>query len=78
VLLRPFFDPPEDKTAIMDAEKWTLNTECEWFPASLTVRRQMFDPERHPDLKLETCMVDIPRMYPDDTVWWRNDVSHFS
>lgn len=32
VLLRPFFDPPEDESEIMDAEKWTFNAEGMFFP----------------------------------------------
>jgi hypothetical protein len=75
MLLRPFFDPPENEEDIMDAEKWTFSTESEWFPGTYIVRPQMLSPNCHPHLKLDTCMVDIPRMYPGDTVWWHADVS---
>lgn len=40
MLLRPFFDPPEDAESIMDAEKWTFNAERKFFPGvSAFVRR---------------------------------------
>ena len=77
MLLRPFFDPPENLEDVMDAEKWTLNTESEWFPGTYTARPQMLSPNCHPHLRLEQCMVDIPRMYPGDTVWWHADVKNF-
>lgn len=32
MLLRPFFDPPEEPRDIMDAEKWTFNAEGMFFP----------------------------------------------
>jgi hypothetical protein len=73
--LRPFFDPPENREDVMDAEKWTMNKESEWFPGTYTARPQMLSPNCHPHLRLEQCMVDIPRMYPGDTVWWHADVS---
>jgi hypothetical protein len=77
MLLRPFFEPPEKEEDVLDASKWSLNTENEWFPGTYTARPQMLSPNCHPHLKLESCMVDIPRMYPGDTVWWHADVSFF-
>lgn len=32
MLLRPFFDPPEDEKDIMDAEKWKFNADGLFFP----------------------------------------------
>jgi hypothetical protein len=76
-LLRPFFNPPEDTDAIMDAEKWTLDESGEGlsFPGTYTDKPQMLSPNAYPHLRLEECMTCIPRMEPGDTVWWHADVS---
>ncbi|KAG0648994.1 hypothetical protein D0Z07_5009 [Hyphodiscus hymeniophilus] len=76
MLLRPFFDPPENDEELLDAEKWTFNAQSEWFPGTFTAKPQMLSPNCHPHLKLEKCMIDIPRMFPGDTVWWHADMIH--
>jgi len=35
---------------------------------------QNLSPSSHPHLRLEDCMVHIPRVYPGDTIWWFCDV----
>jgi hypothetical protein len=74
-LLRPFFDPPEDQADILDATKWTLNLERGWYPGTWGHLPQILSPASHPHLKLDDCLLSIPRMYPGDTVWWHADVS---
>jgi hypothetical protein len=73
-LLRPFFNPPKNAAHIMDANKWSINTKKDWFPKSYRELPQILSPAVHPHLKLESCMISIPRLNPGDTVWWHPDV----
>lgn len=75
VLLRPFFQPPENQADIMDAEKWTLNLEDAWFPGVWRNTPQVLSPDAFPHLRLKECLPYIPQMNPGDTVWWHMDVS---
>jgi hypothetical protein len=75
MLLRPFFEPPENEADLMDAEKWKLNMDGNWFPGTFSDDSQLLSSESHPHLRLEECLVSIPEMYPGDTVWWPTDVS---
>jgi hypothetical protein len=77
VMLRPLFDAPENEANIMDAEKWTLNADRGWFPGTWRQLPQIVSPASHPHLRLEECLVNIPRMQPGDTVWWHADVGSF-
>ncbi|KAK5119742.1 hypothetical protein LTR85_007318 [Meristemomyces frigidus] len=76
LLLRPFFQPPKDEAEIMDATKWTFDVSDTWFPGTWRDDSQMLSPSSHPHLRLQECMVNIPRMYPGDTVWWHCDMCH--
>lgn len=75
VLLRPFFQPPADKKDVLDPEKWTFDLEDAWFPGVWRYTPQELSPEPFPHLNLDKCMVNIPTMYPGDTIWWHCDVS---
>lgn len=75
VLLRPFFRAPEDGD-VMDAEKWVLDTESSWFPGTWREDSQFLSPSSHPHLRLKECLVNIPKVYPGDTVWWHADMCH--
>ena len=76
VLLRPFFKAPESEADIMDASKWTLDLETPWFPGTSREDSQLLSPSSHPHLRLKECMLNIPTMYPGDTVWWHCDMCH--
>ena len=75
VLLRPFFQPPADKADIMDAEKWTFDVEDPWFPGVWRDESQELRPGAFPHLQMHNGLVNIPTMYPGDTIWWHCDVS---
>lgn len=75
VLLRPFFAPPADEADIMDAEKWTLDETTGNFPGTFKPDSQRLSRSSHPHLRLEECLVHMPKIYPGDTVWWHCDVS---
>ncbi|KAI1252415.1 hypothetical protein MGN70_006990 [Eutypa lata] len=76
VLLRPFFKPPVNKDDILDAEKWTFDTEDPWFPGVWRNTSQELSPDAFPHLRLKECLVHIPKMGPGDTVWWHCDMCH--
>jgi hypothetical protein len=78
VLLRLFFEPPENKMDLMDAEKWAMNLEGNWFPGTFPDDSQLLSSESHPHLRLEECLVSIPKMFPGDIVFWHTDVSQLS
>ena len=76
VMLRPFFQPPLEKGAdIMDPHTWTLNEDDGWFPGTFKEQSQRLSRSSHPHLRLEECLVHMPRVKPGDTVWWHCDVS---
>jgi hypothetical protein len=75
VVLRPFFSPPSDSDEIMDATKWTFNSELSWFPGTMKDQSQRLSIYSHPHLRLQDCVQYIPPMNPGDTVWWHTDVS---
>lgn len=76
MLLRPFFQPPKDKNAdVMDPETWTLDEETGWFPGTFKTQSQRLSRMSHPHLRLEECLVHMPKVNPGDTVWWHCDVS---
>ncbi|KAK3190633.1 hypothetical protein K4F52_003324 [Lecanicillium sp. MT-2017a] len=74
MLLRPFFNPPADPADIMDASKWKLDTESSWFPGTTKPQSQYLSRSSHPHLRLEECLVYMPKVQPGDTVWWHCDV----
>jgi hypothetical protein len=76
VLLRPLFSPPDSAEDIMDASKWTLDTNNSWFPGTWKEDSQNASPSSHPHLRLRECMVNIPKMNPGDTIWWHCDMLH--
>jgi len=73
VLLRPFFKPPTDPDDILNAEKWAFD-ESGWFPGTTKPDSQRLSRVSHPHLKLEQCLVHMPKLRPGDTVWWHSDV----
>lgn len=76
VMLRPFFQPPKDKGAdIMDPHTWTLSEDDGWFPGTFKEQSQRLSRASHPHLRLEECLVHMPRVKAGDTVWWHCDVS---
>ncbi|KAF2832852.1 DUF1479-domain-containing protein [Ophiobolus disseminans] len=76
MLLRPFFQPPKDRTAdAMDPMTWTLD-ETGWFPGTAKTQSQRLSRISHPHLRLEECLVHMPKVNPGDTVWWHCDVCH--
>ena len=36
----------------------------------------MLSPELHPHLRLDECMISVPKVNPGDTVFWHSDVVH--
>ncbi|OHW99261.1 DUF1479 domain-containing protein [Colletotrichum incanum] len=76
VMLRPFFRPPDDPADAMDATKWSLDDSSSWFPGTFKAESQRLSRSSHPHLRLEECLVHIPKMEPGDTVWWHADVCH--
>ncbi|KAI2607211.1 DUF1479-domain-containing protein [Hypoxylon fragiforme] len=76
VLLRPFFQPPANADDVLDAEKWTFDTEDPWFPGVWRDDSQYLSPDAFPHLRLKECLVHIPKMNPGDTVWWHCDMCH--
>ncbi|KAH8656648.1 hypothetical protein BGZ60DRAFT_417436 [Tricladium varicosporioides] len=76
VMLRPFFQEPENPAEYMDATKWTLNVERGWYPGTWKKLPQIVSPMSHPHLRLEECLVNIPRVEEGDTVWWHADMIH--
>lgn len=76
VLLRPFFRPPADEGAdVLDPETWTIDDKTGWFPGTFKTQSQRLSRASHPHLRLEECLVHMPKVNPGDTVWWHCDVS---
>lgn len=78
ILLRPFFEPPDDETQIMDASKWKFDSSGSWFPGTFKPQSQLLSPHSHPHLRLKDCLLYVPQLNPGDTVWWHTDVSEIS
>ncbi|TVY84971.1 Uncharacterized protein LSUE1_G000846 [Lachnellula suecica] len=76
MLLRPFFTAPASEKEIMDASKWTLDTDNGWFPGTWKQDSQRASPTSHPHLRLKECMVNIPAMRPGDGIFWHTDMLH--
>ncbi|KAM0282401.1 hypothetical protein ACHAQH_003082 [Verticillium albo-atrum] len=76
MLLRPFFKPPVEPAEIMDAEKWTLDEETGWFPGTTKPDSQRLSRLSHPHLRLEECLVHMPKIQAGDSVWWHSDLCH--
>lgn len=76
MLLRPFFQPPSEESGadIMDPETWKLNEGDAWFPGTFKIQSQRLSRTSHPHLRLEDCLVYMPRVNSGDTVWWHCDV----
>ncbi|KXH36132.1 hypothetical protein CSIM01_10641 [Colletotrichum simmondsii] len=75
MVLRPFFRPPVDSADIMDATKWNLDNSG-IFPGTFKTQSQRLSRSSHPHLRLEECLIHVPKMEPGDTVWWHADVCH--
>lgn len=75
VLLRPFFTPPSNPEDIMKAEMWELDEKTGWFPGTTKPDSQRLSRASHPHLRLEQCLVHMPKLEPGDSVWWHSDVS---
>ncbi|KAK1995203.1 DUF1479-domain-containing protein [Colletotrichum falcatum] len=65
-----------DPADMMDASKWTLDDTTSWFPGTFKTESQRLSRSSHPHLRLDECLVHIPKMEPGDTVWWHTDVCH--
>ncbi|KAL2065315.1 hypothetical protein VTL71DRAFT_2984 [Oculimacula yallundae] len=76
VLLRPFFTPPPEAADVMDAEKWTIDDSNSWFPGTFKPQSQRLSRISHPHLRLEECLVHMPKIEAGDTVWWHTDLCH--
>ncbi|KAH6696782.1 hypothetical protein F5X68DRAFT_271941 [Plectosphaerella plurivora] len=76
MLLRPFFTTPTDQSEIMDAAKWTLDEKTGWFPGTTKPNSQRLSRASHPHLRLEECLVHMPKIKPGDSVWWHSDLCH--
>ncbi|KAF9890076.1 hypothetical protein FE257_006237 [Aspergillus nanangensis] len=76
VLLRPFFQPPEDATKIMDPQEWTYNPTGTWFPGAQVNGKLELSPASHPHMRFEENFLHIPPLEAGDTVWWHSDVCH--
>ncbi|CAH0021121.1 unnamed protein product [Clonostachys rhizophaga] len=76
LLLRPFFEPPKDAEDLMDAEKWTFDESSSWFPGTFKSQSQRLSRSSHPHLRLEECLVHVPKVNAGDTVWWHSDLCH--
>lgn len=75
VLLRPFFAAPPDAADVMDAEKWTFDDSSGWFPGTFKPQSQRLSRTSHPHLRLDECLVHMPKIQAGDTAWWHTDVS---
>ncbi|KAL2206098.1 DUF1479-domain-containing protein [Sarocladium strictum] len=76
VLLRPFFTPPSNPDELMDPEKWVLDDKTGWFPGTTKPDSQRLSRASHPHLRLEECLVYMPKVEAGDTVWWHADLCH--
>ena len=76
LMLRPFFQPPNNNDDVMNPESWTFDADSPWFPGTYREHSQMLSPTSHPHLRLRDCLVHIPQMQPGDTVWWHADMCH--
>jgi hypothetical protein len=83
-ILRPFFTPtvPSNSEGIYDANNWKFDTSTSDFPG-ISVHPMdggyaslLFTPESHPNLRLDECMISVPKVNPGDTVFWHCDVIH--
>jgi hypothetical protein len=77
MLLRPMPEPLEKKEDLMDAKKLKLNLDSVWFPGAFSDDSQLLSSESYPHMRLEECLVSIPKMYQGDAVWWHTDASLF-
>jgi len=84
IILRPFFSStvPSDSQDIYDAKNWKFDISTPDFPGIYNHPRDegyaslMPSPELHPHLRLNECMVSVPKVNPGDTVFWHCDVIH--
>ncbi|KAF3154541.1 hypothetical protein EYR41_001048 [Orbilia oligospora] len=76
MLLRPFFNPPENDADIMDASKWSFDESSCHFPGTEKDQSQFLSRSSHPHLRFEECMMHVPDIQPGDTVWWHSDLCH--
>ena len=65
-ILRPFFSSASSSALNLDTS----------FPGSVQAAAQEYSPATHPDLRLESTMVSIPRVTPGDFVAWHCDTIH--
>jgi hypothetical protein len=75
VLLRPFFQPPQDTAKIMDPREWTYDPTGNWFPGAGKKGEMRLSSASHPHLRFEENFLHIPPLEAGDTVWWHSDVS---
>ncbi|KAF2024455.1 DUF1479-domain-containing protein [Setomelanomma holmii] len=69
--------PPKNKDVdVMDPHTWTLDDKTGWFPGTFKTQSQRLSRASHPHLRLEECLVPVPKVNAGDTVWWHCDVCH--
>jgi len=82
IILRPFFTPtvPSNSKDIYDASNWKFDISTPDFPGITPWGGGYIGPgptpELHPHLRLDECMVSVPKVKPGDTVFWHCDVIH--
>ncbi|KAF8813418.1 DUF1479-domain-containing protein [Phlegmacium glaucopus] len=82
IILRPFFTPtvPSDSKDIYDANNWKFDISTPDFPGIFALDGGYAGPhptpKLHPHLRLDECMVSVPKVNPGDTVFWHCDVVH--
>jgi len=82
IILRPFFSPtvPSNSKDIYDANNWKFDISNTDFPGTSLVNGKYAglqpSPEFHPHLRLDECMVSVPKVNPGDAVFWHCDVVH--
>ncbi|KAF9478840.1 DUF1479-domain-containing protein [Pholiota conissans] len=82
IILRPFFTLtiPPGTEGIFDAKNWKFDLSKPDFqgihPRDGGYVGPRPTPELHPNMRLENCMISIPKVNPGDAVFWHCDVVH--
>jgi len=82
IILRPFFSPtvPSNSKDIYDANNWKFDISTTDFPGTDLVDGSYAGlrptHELHPHLRLDECLISVPKVNPGDAVYWHCDVIH--
>lgn len=76
MLLRPFFQPVDPTSPLLDPQAWKLDLDTSDFPKAPLGRSQEFDDASHPHLELSRTMTSLGEVRPGDTAWWHCDAIH--